>query len=215
MRTISSINSSRFPTRVYLKFSDGFYLPFFIDDVFLLKLKKDQSFDDEKFDLILKSSIFYLLKESALRQVSYSPKSRIALQKKLSVSLKKNLIKYKISFRNEFREIINDVISKLASQGLLKDDDFIKYFIKKNQKKSRQEINYLLKQQGFSDYQIKDIYFEGNDREKIKKILAKKNFQQDDFSDFAKKNKIMSSLYRKGFSLSDIKATIDDFLNLK
>lgn len=210
MRTILSINSSRFPTRVYLKFSDDSYLPFFIDDVFLLKLKKDQSIDDEKFDSILRSSIFYLLKESALRQISYSPKSRVSLQKKLSVLLKKNLIKYKIPFKNEFREIINEVISKLADQGLLKDDDFVKYFIKKNQKKSRQEIEYLLKMEGFSN-----ISFKSDDKEKIKKIFIKKNYKKEDFSDFSKKNKIMSSLYRKGFSLSDIKATIDDFLNLK
>lgn len=208
MRKILAIKSSRFPNRAYLKFDDGFFIPIFLDDLVILKLNQNQEIGEEKFNSIIKASLFYLLKESALRQIAYSPKSKNILKNKLSVSLKKNLIKYKIPYNSEYRQIIDDVITKLEDQGFLNNDDFIKYFINKNKNKSWQEIDYLLKKQGFSN-----VSFKSNDKEKIKKILIKKDFSKSDFVDFHKKNKIVSSLYRKGFSFEDIKAAIDCFLN--
>lgn len=209
MKKISAIKTSRFPNRVYLSFSDGFFLPLFIDDLVLLKLNKDQEVDEEKFNKIVYSSLFYLLYESALRQISYSPKSKIALKNKLSLFFKKNLIKYKIDFNGQHRQIIDDVILKVTNQNLLQDNNFLKYFVEKNKKKSNQEIKYLLLKQGFSESQINACISKDNEVEKIKNILLKKNFNKNDLSDFTKKNKIYSSLYRKGFSLDQIKIAID------
>lgn len=213
MRKISAIKPSRFPNRVYLKFDDGFFIPIFLDDLFVLKLNQNQEVSEEKFNLIIRASLFFLLKESALRQISYSPKSKNILKNKLSLFLKKILIKYKVSHKNEYQQIIDEVIAKLTDQGFLDNDDFIVYFINKNKKKSRQEIEYLLKRQGFSSEKISDFFSSNNDLEKIKNILSKKNFNSSDLSDFNKKNKIIGSLYRKGFSFEDIKTAIDCFSN--
>lgn len=215
MKKILEIKTSRFPNRVYISFSDGGFLPLFIDDLVLLKLNKDQEIDEKKFNKIIYCSLFYLLYESALRQISYSPKSKIALINKLSVSLKKNLIKYKIDFDEKYRQITEDVILKIVDQNFLKDNDFLKYFVEKNKKKSNQEIKYLLLKQGFSESQINAYIGKDNEIEKIKNILFKKNFNKTDLLDFTKRNKIYSSLYRKGFSLDQIKAAFDCLLNYR
>ena len=74
----------------------------------------------------------------------------------------------------------------------------------------------MLQQQGINSELIpSDIFNQTYDVEKIKKILIKKKFNADDFADFNKKNKLTSSLYNKGFSLSDIKCAIDDLLNFR
>lgn len=213
MRKILAIKSSRFPQRVYLKFDDGFFIPLFLDDLLVLKLGQNQEVDDEKFDLIIRSSLFFLLKESALRQIAYSPKSKSILKNKLSVLLKKNLLKYKIPCKSEYYQIIDDVIVKLTDQGFLNHDDFIKFFINKNKNKSRREIEFLLGQQGFPLREIANFFDSDNDSEKIKNLLLKKNFNSSDLSDFKKKNKIMNFLYRKGFLSEDIRAAIDCLLN--
>lgn len=208
-KKILAIKTSRVPNRVYVSFSDGNFLPLFIDDLVLLRIKKDQEIENEMFEKMVHSSLFYLLYESALRQISYSPKNKIALKNKLSLFLKKNILKYKIGFDSKYNGIIDEVVLKVMDQGLLIDDDFLKFFIAKNSKKSNQELIFLLKRQGFSESKIKDFLPSENEIEKIKKILVKKNFSKAYLSGFKEKNKIISSLYRKGFSLDDIKAAID------
>lgn len=209
MKKILAIKTSRVPNRICLNFSDGIFLPIFIDDFVLLKLSKDQEIEDEMFERIVHLSLFYLLYESALRQISYSPKNKIALKNKLSLFHKKNILKYKIGFDSKYNGIIDEVVSKVTVQGLLNDDDFLKFFIGKNKRKSNQELIYLLKSQGFSETKIRDFLPAENEKEKIKNFFLKKKFTKNDFSDFRIKNKIISSLYRKGFNLGDIKAAID------
>ena len=52
-----------------------------------------------------------------------------------------------------------------------------------------------------------------NDKEKITKFIDKKKYSQKDFMNPLSKNKIMAALYRRGFSLSDIKSVIDGLVN--
>jgi len=217
MLQITSIKpASRIKNRIWLSFSDSSFLPFFIDDVVKLSLQKNQEIDDQKLELITTKSLFYVGQEYALRQIAISPKTEKIIKQKLKAFFYKIIIKYQIKAKVNTDDIINEILAKLIDRELLNSKSFITYFVKKNQRKSKRQILFLLQQQGINSESISsDIFDQTDDVEKIKKILIKKKFDADDFADFNKKNKITSSLYNKGFSLSDIKCAIDDLLNFR
>ena len=214
LQLISIKSASKIKNRVWLTFSDSSFLPFFIDDVVKLSLQKNQEIDDQKLELITTKSLFYLGQEYALRQIAISPKTEKIIKQKLKTFFYKTVIKYQIKTKVNIEDISDDILANLNNKGLLDSKSFIDYFVKKNQRKSKRQILFLLQQQGInSDLVSSDLFNQTDDVIKIKKILNKKNINIDYFSDFNKKNKIISSLYNKGFSLSDIKCAIDDLFN--
>ncbi len=216
MLQLSNIKASRITNRVNLIFSDGSYLPFFIDDVVKLSLHKGQDIDTIQYDLIKEKSLFYLGREYALRQIAISPKTEKKLTLKLKIYFQKFKKKFNLSDTNSIISVINEIISDINSKNLLNQSDFVKYFINKNRHKSRTEILYLLSQQGIetSPY-ITDQLGIDNDKELIKNYFNKKKIIPKDLGDFNYRQKIMASLFRRGFKISDIKAVIDDQINLK
>ena len=216
MLQLSNIKASRITNRINLIFSDGSYLPFFIDDVVKLSLHKGQDLDDHQYDIIKDKSLLYLGKEFALRQIAISPKTEKKLELKLKIYFQKFKKKYNFSEVNSVSSIINDIISDLNSRNLLNKTDFTTYFINKNRHKSRTEILYLLAQQGIESTSfIIDQLDPKNDLELIQNYLNKKKITLQDMKDFNYRQKIMASLFRRGFKISDIKAVIDDQSNLK
>jgi len=207
---LSNIKTSRIPNRVNLIFSDHSYLPFFIDDTVKLSLIKNQEIDPEKLNLIITASLKYLGREYALRQIALSPKTEKILSQKLKQYFFKATKKFKLFSNFSVSPIISKIISDLKSKGLLNQSDFTLYFVNKNKNKSQAQVKYLLQQQG--------INFEPStldDQSAIKKILIKKRIDQKYIADFKLKTKLYASLFRSGFQISDIKAAIDDFLQLK
>jgi len=216
MLQLSNIKASRITNRVNLIFSDGSYLPFFIDDVVKLSLHKGQDVDVPQYDIIKDKSLLYLGREYALRQIAISPKTEKKLELKLKIYFQKFKKKYNLSDVNSVSSIINDIISDLNSRNLLNKTDFTTYFINKNRHKSRTEILYLLSQQGIESTPfVTDQLNIDNDLELIKKYLNKKKINPQDLKNFNYRQKIMASLFRRGFKISDIKAVIDDQINLK
>jgi SOS response regulatory protein OraA/RecX len=210
---LAAVKASRFPTRVYLKFSDGLLLPFFIDDLVIMTLTAGQEIDEEKFKKIINSSLLYLARDYALKQIAISPKSEKTLCQKLKVYLDRSILKYKIPKNGvDLNFIIDACIEKIKSQGLLGNEDYVKFFINKNKRKSKREIVYLLQKEGISIETIPSSYFSEDDLEKIRILLRKKVSDPQNLLDFNFKNKITAFLYRKGFSLSDIKTVIDEYL---
>jgi SOS response regulatory protein OraA/RecX len=126
-------------------------------------------------------------------------------------------LKYKLNINGlNLNEINQQTIDYLKERKLLNDQDFIKYFVKKNSRKSRQQIIYMLHQFGVDQNLLSDIKFnQENDLDKIKNLLSKKNIDKTKLSDFNEKNKLKSSLFRRGFNLSDINAAIDDLINFR
>lgn len=205
-----SIKTSRFPNRVYLKFSNGLFLPLFIDDFVLHRFKSGQEISDDCLSEILNLSLSYLLYEYSLRQIALSPKSAVKLVQKLNTYFHRCLQKYHLgSYSLNPKELIAESINKLQSRSLLNDQEYIKYFIKKNKNKSKKEITFLLNQEGLSPNFEDDQILE-SDIEKIKSVLIKKKVVIKNLADYDYKNKIYGYLYRKGFSLSDIKNAIDE-----
>lgn len=214
---ISSIKSSKIPNRVWITFSDSSYIPFFIDDVVKLSLIKNQEIDDSKLELIIKTALQFIGREYALRQIAISPKTEKIINQKLKLFFRKTIFKYKLNINAlNLNEISQQIIDYLKERKLLNDQDFIKYFVKKNSRKSRQQIIYMLHQFGVDQNLLSNIKFnQENDLDKIKKILDKKNIDKTKLTDFNEKNKLKASLFRRGFNISDINAAIDDLINFR
>jgi len=213
MLSLVNIKISRIKNRVNLVFSDGNYLPFFIDDVVRLSLVKHQELSLEKLEQIKSLALLYLGKEYALRQIAISPKTEKILSRKLKIYFLKTTQKFKLLSSISRDSITNQIIGDLKTKKLLNQASFIDYFIKKNKYKSVAEIKFLLKQQGV-DISSLNIPSD-NEGDSIKKILSKKHINQELMSDFSFKNKLYASLFRKGFTMSVIKTAIDEYLSLQ
>ncbi len=214
---IISIKASKTPNRVWITFSDRSFIPFFIDDVVKLSLVKNQEINESKLQLIIQTCLFFVGREYALRQVAISPKTEKIINQKLKLFFRKTILKYKINTNNlKLDDIGQQIIQELKDRKLLDDQDFIDYYLKKNSKKSRQQIIYSLQQLGINSELLSLIEFDQtNDVDKIKIILNKKNIDKSKLTDYNAKNKVKASLYRRGFNLSDINKAFDDWLNFR
>jgi len=213
MLSITDIKTSRIKNRVNLIFSDKTYLPFFIDDVVRLSLIRHQELNLEKINQIKSLSLLYLGKEYALRQVAISPKTEKILSQKLKVFFLKITQKFKLLSCLSYDLMINQIVDNLKEKKLIDQSNYISYFLKKNKSKSALEIKFLLKQKGIDVSSI-NIPIK-NEISSIKKILLKKNINKELMADFNYKNKLYSSFFRKGFSFSNIKTAIDEYLALQ
>jgi len=213
MLSLVNIKISRIKNRVNLVFSDGNYLPFFIDDVVRLSLVKHQELSQEKLEQVKSLALLYLAKEYALRQIAISPKTEKILFRKLKLFFLKTTQKFKLLSSISSDSIINQIIADLKTKKLLDQASFIDYFIKKNKFKSVAEIKFLLKQQGVDTSSLN--ISSDNEGQSIKKILSKKHINRELMSDFSFKNKLYASLFRRGFTMSAIKTAIDEYLSLQ
>lgn len=146
---IQQLKRSRISNRINIVFDDGFYLPFFIDDVVKNNLKIGNDVDFEALKII---STNYLAREYALRQIAISPKTETILRQKL---------------RQKFRNFDPEEIITAVSP-YLDDQKYIEYIQKKFKRKSNREISYRLKLAGIS------YTCHHDEKEKIEKLLQKK-----------------------------------------
>lgn len=212
---ITSIKTSKTPNQVWVTFSDKSYIPFFIDDVVKLSLVKNEELDESRYQQIIQACLLFKGQEYALRQIAISPKVEKIINHKLRFFFRKIILKYKLNTNNlNLNDIIQKIIEYLKNKNLLNDSDFVSYFVKKNHKKSRQQIIYMLQQFGVNQETLSLISFnQENDVDKIKNILNKKKIDKTKLSDFNEKNKLKASLFRRGFNISDINSAIDDWSN--
>ncbi|MFA5796366.1 MAG: RecX family transcriptional regulator, partial [Candidatus Shapirobacteria bacterium] len=109
-------------------------------------------------------------------------------------------------------EIIGFCLSYLNSQNLLDETKFVNYYLKRYPRKSQNELLFRLRQLGVSVSAVNDQGEPNSDRQKIIKILQKKKITTEIMRNYQEKNRLYSSLYRKGFSLSQVKSVIDEYL---
>jgi SOS response regulatory protein OraA/RecX len=168
-------------------------------------LKKFTSLSDDLFLKIQTNSAKFLLTEYSLKQITISPKVRKLLSQKLRQYSQK--INRKFDYPDGLvLGLIEEVLDKIDSLGLLDESQFVDYFVRRHHRQSATQINYQLKLLGINQKVTTE-----NEIDNIKSILQKK-YQSSDFSDFKTKNKITANLFRKGFALGDIKIAIDDFV---
>lgn len=212
---IRSIRAANFPNRVHVEFDSGLILPLIADDVVILKLSKGADVSDDFFKQIVYKSVYYMLRNSAMVQINNSPKTERLLSQKLRVSLQKIKIKYGYPSETiDYSSVISKLCSDLKDKGLLDDIDYIQYFIRKNRSKSRRQIEYSLQSQGV-DRNLINQYLptQSSQKDEIVRALKKKNSSVSDLKDFNYRNKLTASFYRKGFTLTDIKAAFDEATN--
>lgn len=121
--------------------------------------------------------------------------------------------------QNGFGEAdIEDAINYVKDFHYLDDERFAQNYIRYgSENKSRQKLKLALLQKGVSS-DIIDIALEeeynGNELEQIRYLLSKKSFSPENTTP-EERQKIISSLYRKGFRIDDIKVAMgkmEDFL---
>ncbi len=214
---IKSIKKSAIPSRANVQLSDGNYLPLLIDDVIKLSLKKGELLDTDQLNSLIQTSFSYLIKEFALRQIAASPKTNKILNQK--IFQKKYLLSQKYPLFKEITKntlVTDQVIQDIEDLGLLNDIDYAKYAINRHRAKSPQFIRFLLLQKGVNLKNLPDdIFSQIDSSQNIKKHLLKKFSKPQDLADFNTKNKFIRSMLRKGFTHSEVKTVIDDFLKAK
>lgn len=201
-----SIKATSRPNQVFLSFDNNIAIPFFVDDVVAFHLLKGQEVDDNLFCKIIHSSLFFLLKNYSLRLIAISSRSKKDLNFRLKNYLHKTLKKFNLSAENS-QEVITRVINFLESKDLLRDEDFIDSFIRKNKNKSVKHLEFLLEKQGVCKELVFSKLKNQNDLEKLKKLILKIDPRK--LKDYKAKNKLIASFCRKGFSYEDIKGLID------
>jgi len=203
---IVAINPSRRSSQVWLKFDDQSFIPLRVDDIVILKIKKLIDLSDDQYQNILSHSVRFLLLEYCLRQIASSPKVESILRRKLRIYNQKIIKKYNYPSDTIITEL-EKVINKINELNLLDEQKYVDYVVRKYPKKSVSEINYLLNSFGVSQ---KINVSSDTEITKIKEIITKK-YKSVDLADYNTKNKIISSLYRKGFALEFIKTAIDEY----
>lgn len=203
---IVSVNVSKKNSRlIWLKFSDDNLLPLSTDDYVLMHLKKFEPLNDKEILEIQTASARFLLTEYSLRQVAISPKVRKLLSQKLRLYAQK--LKHHYQYPDGLvLELIEPVLNKIETMGLLDPASFAEYYIRRHHRQSSAQIIFQLRQLGVDPQVVVS-----DDIAKIKTILQKK-YSPEDFSDYQIKRKIIAKLYQKGFAVTDIKTAIDDYL---
>jgi len=210
---IQSIKFSRIKDRVYLHLSTGLILPLLVDDVIVYQLQKDKTIDSDLYSKLIDSSISYLLSSYAYRQLALSPKTAKIIRQKLTKYFDFIFKKYNYpSNLIDKQSIISTVIANLVEKKYLDDFQYVIYFLKKYRHKPRRFLEFNLNRNGI-DVAAYLTYLPHPDSEtdSVKTIIAKK-YSKFNLSFFKDKNKVISALYRKGFSLTSIKAAVDDIL---
>ncbi len=208
------IKASQNPDKVNLVI-DNLFLPFPVEKIITFSLTKNQEISPEFFEQIKKESIKYVLYNYALRQIAMLPQVEGTLLPKLNLYQRRYLYKTKLEIDREVQSrIIEEIINKLNSQKLLNQDQFVTSLINRyKNRKSQREIIYRLQQAGV-DHRQYDLASLGLESENsiIQKLILKKVKNLADLADFNTKNKVISYLVRKGFSLNSAKTVIDDLL---
>lgn len=208
MMIIKTVKAGLATNLVWVTFDNGSFLPLFIDDVVRLKLKSNLEISDDQYHQIIDYSLYFLLKNYALRQVAISPKIASVIKPKLKLRFVQYCHKYKLPLVSA-DSYIQRVVDFLEEKKLLDQDQYAKYLISHHQRHSRRYLIQLLSSHGLDP----NIYLTSlaSDLPKINRLLIKKNPTLTDLSCYKTKNKIMASIVRKGFALSDVKNAIGDF----
>jgi len=211
---IKSIKPTKSSSTMILVFNDNSILPFSTDDLVKMNIKKHVDLTSELTTQIYQKSAEHQLWEYSLRQLSMLSQPEKTIAQKL-----KNFSRKIILFTDlknstlDTAPMISGIVSRLKERGLISNSDYAQNFVKKSQNKSKRQILAQLFQKGIDRSDLNQAVSSIDDKKKIRIFLEKKKYTYKNFTNYSEKNKIMASLYRRGYTLSDIKSVIDDLLN--
>jgi regulatory protein len=171
-----------------------------------LPLEEGQSILPEQFEKLIEVLIYPKAIEKALFILKFMDRCEQELRTKLS--------------REEYPDdIIDRVIEYVKHYGYLNDERFASAFVKsRKNRKSKMMIRNELQQKGISKdiiHIVFEVEYEAEDMEDaemiaIRKAIAKKTRDPKGLS-VEEKQKLIASLYRKGFDIIKIKQNIETF----
>lgn len=184
-------------------FIDGeYYFFLYQKEVEQYKLEEEQIIDEKLYETILENIIYPRAKEKAISILGYSDRSESELRNKLDQA-------------GYTGDIIKRVIEYVRLYGYVNDERYAEAFIRsKKQIKSKQAIITQLIQKGINKEIIDNVMNneynadEDDELNAIKKAVLKKTSSIDNL-DYTQKQRLMASLYRKGFDLSKIKKVLE------
>ncbi len=171
-----------------------------------LTLKEGQSILPEQYEKLIELLVYPKAIEKALSILKFMDRCEQELR-------------FKLSRADYNEEIIDRVIEYVKHYGYLNDERFATAFVKsRKNKKSKLMIKNELQQKGISKDIIQTVLeaeYEAEDSEDgemvaIRKAIAKKTKAPENLTD-KEKQKLIASLYRKGFDLSKVKQSLDKF----
>ncbi|MBE5967834.1 MAG: regulatory protein RecX [Lachnospiraceae bacterium] len=181
-------------------FIDGAYaFPLYQKDVIRLQLEEGMELPEKIYKEICEKIILYRAKQKALALLKTQDRTRVELRRKLRVA-------------GYPEEIVDQTIAYVDSYGYLDDERYASLYIRdRKHRKSKLALKTELNRKGISK-DILDSVFEAEYQEEesedpeiiaIKKAVAKKNVDTEQLT-WEEKQKLIASLYRKGFDLDKI-----------
>ncbi len=168
-------------------------------------LREGEEISQSSYEIIIEEKIYYRAKEKALSILKYMDRTEEELRKKLEDA-------------GYAKDIIRRTISYVSQYGFLSDDRYaLDYVKKKMYTKSKLVIKTQLQQKGINKEIIDKAFVEEYDNleseedpelKAIQKVVAKKSKDIDALS-VEEKQKLLASLYRKGFQINKIKKVLD------
>ena len=175
-----------------------FYL--YDSEIKKLNLNEESEIDAVLYDTIFEEYLFARAKKKALAILDKTMSSKEQIRTKLR--------------RNDFcDEVIDKVISLLEEYNLLNDYEYAKAYISSYQnKKSIRELKFELQKRGIDRDIIEELVSNIDSSEmeiaKIEKIVRKYRDSEGNIP-IEKRQKIMASLYRKGYDKNNILRVLD------
>jgi len=206
MTTVLHLKSNKYTNQVYIYTSSGGVYVLFIDDVVKLGLRPGHEI--ASIENMEQKSYHFLLREYALRQIAMSPKNRQILSQKTLQKYK--YIKTKYKYVSTFD--ITNILDELEEKKLLDSASYAQYLARKYKSKSTQYIKQKMLMSKVDSEIIKDTLSNLNPQDQVDQIkkLVQKLLKKHQLMPKNKQyQKILSSLYQKGFPISSVKEILD------
>lgn len=177
--------------RVFIQEEFAFLL--YTSDIKKYHLKENEHIEQEKYEFIIKETVFRRAKQKAIAILNRMDKTEYELRQKLHQS--------------EYTDnIIEATIEYIKSYHYIDDRRYAENYIRyKGMKKSKKQIEMELYQKGISKDIIAEVLEQGmDDTEAIKRAIQKKTKDASKLS-WKERQAIAAYLYRKGFCSEDIK----------
>lgn len=188
-----------------------------IDDLAVHKYKKGQILNKADWQKLLTMSVAFLAKAYSFKLLGYGAKSEKEINKKIYQKIKYWLYQNKIDLDKQIiGKIVSDSLSFLKQKNFINDSDYVDALIRKYDDKSKKEIFFKLISKGIDKNIINEklANFDDNEKKAIRIVISRKIRNKNNFDD-GQKRKLLSYLFRKGFSIGLAKTEIDDLLKTK
>ncbi|HWT27196.1 MAG TPA: RecX family transcriptional regulator [Mobilitalea sp.] len=189
-------------SKVNVYIDDEYAFPLYVKDVEKFQLIEGQEIPTGIYEELITDIVLSRAKQKALQILKFMDRTEFELRRKLSDA------GYPVN-------IIDDTISYVYEYGYLNDERFASNYIRlRKDRKSKQVIKSELITKGMNKRILDEIFTaeysqEEDDPEEtaIKKAIAKKISDPSTLT-WEEKQKLIASLYRKGFDIEKIKRFI-------